>query len=96
MGFDRGGCASPIIGALLKQLVLTALGEKFDCIQLVAVDGEEEHVRPGNSFVDDTTAGVMNDGTIIEPVPAEVKELTQSEEDLSGQMQIIIQFLKWW
>jgi hypothetical protein len=47
---------------------------------------------PGNSFVDDTTTGVTNDDTTMDPVPVEVKELKQSEEDLSGQMQTIIQF----
>jgi hypothetical protein len=35
---------------------------------------------------------VKNDETTKEPVPVEVKELTQSEEDLIGQMQIIIKF----
>jgi hypothetical protein len=55
-----GGCASPILWALLKQLLL---GEKFDCIRLVSVDGEEEHARPGDLFVDDTTTGVTNEDT---------------------------------
>jgi hypothetical protein len=73
-------------------MILTSLGEKFYCIKLAAVDGEEEHVSRYDSFVDDTTAGVTNVDTIVEPVPLEVKELTQSEEDLIGQMQIIIQF----
>jgi hypothetical protein len=40
-GIGRGGGASPILWALLNQLLLTASGEKFDCIILVAVDGEE-------------------------------------------------------
>jgi hypothetical protein len=53
---------------------------------------EEEHVRPGDSFIEDTTAGVANYATAMAPVSAEVKELTQSEEDLIGQMKIIIQF----
>jgi hypothetical protein len=71
---------------------LTALEDKIYCIRLVAVDREEEHVCPGDSFIDDTTTGVANDDMTMEPVPAEVKELTQSEEDLIGQMQIIIHF----
>jgi hypothetical protein len=62
---------------------LTALGQHFDCIRLVSVDGEETHGRPGDSFVDDTTTGVMNDDTTI--------DLTQSEEDLIGKMQTVIQ-----
>jgi hypothetical protein len=88
--WTRGG-ASPILWALLDQLIFTSLGEKFDCIRLVTVHGEEEHVHSGESFVDNTTTGMTNnDDTTIEPVPVAVKELTQSEEDLSGQMQIII------
>jgi hypothetical protein len=58
---------------------------------MVAVDGEEEHVCIGNSFVGDTTTGVTNDDTPMDPVPVEVKEPTQSEEDLIGQMQTTIQ-----
>jgi hypothetical protein len=91
-GIGQGGCASPILWALLNQLLLTALGEKFDCIRLVSVNGEAEHVRPGDSFVDDTTTGVTNDGTTMDPSPVEVTDLKQSEEDLIGQMQTIIQF----
>jgi hypothetical protein len=91
-GIGQGGCASPILWALLNQLLLTALGEKFDCIRLIAVDGVEEHVRPGDAFVDDTTTGVTNDGTPMEPVDVEVIELTLSEEELIGKIQMIIQF----
>jgi hypothetical protein len=57
---------------LLNQLLLTALGEKFDCIILIAVDGVEEHVRPGDAFVNDTATGVTNDDTTMEPVDFEV------------------------
>jgi hypothetical protein len=64
-GIGQGGCASPLLWALLNQLLLTALGDKFDCIRLIAVDGVEEHVRPGYAFVDDTTTGVTNYDTII-------------------------------
>jgi hypothetical protein len=35
---------------------------------------------------------MTNDDTTTEPVPVEVKDLTQSEEDLIGQMKIIIHF----
>jgi hypothetical protein len=65
---------------LINQLLLTALGDKFDRIRLIAVDGVEEHVLPGDAFVDDTTTGVTNDNTIIESVDAEVTALTLSEE----------------
>jgi hypothetical protein len=54
----QGGCASQILWELINQLLLTALGDKFDCIRLIAVDGVEEHIRPGDAFVYDTTAGV--------------------------------------
>jgi hypothetical protein len=68
------------------------LGDKFDCIRLISVDGVEERVRPGDAFVDDTTTGITNDDTTIEPVDIEVTELTLSEEDLVGNMKMIIQF----
>jgi hypothetical protein len=91
-GIGQGGCASPILWALLNQLLLTALGNKFNCIRLIAVDGVEEHVRPGDAFVYDTTAGVTNDDTKNEPVDVEVTYLTLSEEELIGKLQMIIQF----
>jgi hypothetical protein len=56
-GIGQGSCASPILWALINQLLLAALGKKFTCIRLVAIDGVEEHIRPGGSFVDDTTTG---------------------------------------
>jgi hypothetical protein len=68
------------------------LCDKFDCLILIAVDGVENHILPGDAFVDDTTAGVTNDDTTIEPVDAEVNALTLSEEELIGNMQTIIQF----
>jgi hypothetical protein len=78
-GICQGGCASPILWALLNQLLITALGDKFDCIILIAVDGVEEHEHPGDAFVDDTTTGVTNDDTTMEPVDAEVTSLTLIE-----------------
>jgi hypothetical protein len=89
-GIRQGGCASPILWTLLNQLLLTALGDNFDCIRLVSVDGVSEHIRPGDSFVNNTKTGVTNDDTTIDPVPVEVSDLTQSEEELIGHMQIII------
>jgi hypothetical protein len=59
---------------------------------LIAVYVVDEHVRPGDSFVEDITTGVTNDDTKIEPVDAEVTALTLSEEELIGKMQTIIQF----
>jgi hypothetical protein len=51
-----------------------------------------EHVRTGDFFVDDTTMGVTNDDTTMETVPVEVSDLTKSEEEMIGQMEIIIKF----
>jgi hypothetical protein len=61
---------SPILWALLNQLLRTALGDKCHGIILISVDGVEEHVRPVNAFVDDTKTGVTNDDTTIEQVDA--------------------------
>jgi hypothetical protein len=58
---------------------------------LISVDGVEEHVHPGDAFVDDTTTGVTNDDTTIEPVDSKVTALTLSKEELIGKMQTIIQ-----
>jgi hypothetical protein len=91
-GIGQEGCASLIMWALLNQHQLTALGDKFDCIRLEAVDGVDEHLRPGDAFVDYTTTGVKNDDTTMEPVDVEVTELTPSEEYLIGKMHMIIQF----
>jgi hypothetical protein len=70
-GIGQCSCTSPILWALLNQLLFTALGEEFECIRLVSVDGKVEHKRPEDSFVDDTTTGTTNDDTTMEPVPAE-------------------------
>jgi hypothetical protein len=91
-GIGQGRCASPILWALFfHQLILTALGDMFDCIRLVVVYGKDDHVHPDDSFVDDTTTGVTNDNTTMDPVPVEVKDMMQSEEGLSGKMKTIIQ-----
>jgi hypothetical protein len=91
-GIGQGSCASPILLALLNHIILAALEEKCDCIRLVAFDGLEEHIRPGYSFVDDTTCGVTDDNVDMEPVPASVTNLTDGEEALVGRMEKIIQF----
>jgi hypothetical protein len=91
-GIGQGSCASPIIWALINKLLLAALDEKFTCIRLVAIDGMEEHIRPGDSFVDDTTTGSTNDDPELEPVPTEQAELYTSEESLVAKMEEIIQF----
>jgi hypothetical protein len=93
-GIYQCSCASPIIWALINQLLLAALGDKFTCIRLVAIDGVEEHIHPGNSFVDDTTTGTTNDAPGLEPISTDQAELTTSEETLIAKMEeIIILFL---
>jgi hypothetical protein len=91
-GIGQGSCASPILWALINQLLLASLGEKFTCIRLVAIDGKEEHIRPGDSFVDDTTTGTTNDDSELEPVSHVISDLTSSEEMLKAKMEEIIQF----
>jgi hypothetical protein len=51
-GIGQGSCVSPILWALLNQLIIAALGDKYYCIRLVAVDGVEEHIISGDSFVE--------------------------------------------
>jgi hypothetical protein len=91
-GIGQGSCASHIRWALLNQLVLAALEEKFDCIRLVAIDGVEEHVRPVDSFVDDTTCGVIDDDITAEPVSSADLELVEREEELIEKMEDIMQY----
>jgi hypothetical protein len=90
-GIGQGSCASPILWALLKQLLLTALGKEFECIRLVSGYGKVEHKRPVDSFVDDTTTETNNDNMTMEPLPVEEEELTLSEEELVAKTQDIVQ-----
>jgi hypothetical protein len=91
-GIGQGSCASPILWALLNQLTLTALEEKYDCIRLVSIDGVEEHIRPGDSFVDDTTCGVTDNDITAEPVSSAALELVEREEELIEQMEDTMQY----
>jgi hypothetical protein len=77
---------------LINQLILTALGERFTCICLVAIDGVEELIRPGDSFVDDTMNGTTNDDPDLEPIPTDRVEFTTSGESLIAKMEEFIQF----
>jgi hypothetical protein len=77
---------------LINQLLLAALGEKITCIRLVAIDGVEEHIRPGDSFVDDTTTGNTNDDPGLEPVSTDQAELTTSKETHIAKMEELIHF----
>jgi hypothetical protein len=91
-GIAQGSCASPILWALLNQLIIAALEENFNCIRLVAIDGVEEHIRPGDSFVDDTTCEVKDDEITAEPVSSEVQKLVEAEEELIDNMEDIMQY----
>jgi hypothetical protein len=91
-GMGQGSCASSILWALINHLLLTALVEKFTCICLVSIDGVEEHIRPGNSFVGDTMNGTNNDDPELEPISTDQVELTTSKETLISMMEEIIQF----
>jgi hypothetical protein len=86
-GIGQGSCASPLIWALLNQLLLTSMGEMFDCIQLVGIDG----TMPGDSFVDVTTTGDTNDNVTSESVDASEQELTEEEEQQVATMEEIVQ-----
>jgi hypothetical protein len=87
----QGSCASPINGASINWLVMTALVEKFDWIQLVDIKGTT-HTRPGDYFVDDTTMGATNDDVSSLPVDACEQGLTEEEDKLVAKMETIIQF----
>jgi hypothetical protein len=91
-GIGQGNCSSPILWALLNQLIMTALGVKFDCIKLVLVDNSMTKTRPGDSFVDDTTTGVISYNTARDPVPTEVTDLTADEDEPIDQIQVVSQF----
>jgi hypothetical protein len=91
-GIGQGSCSSPIVWALLNQLLLMALDEEFDCISLVSVDGITTDTRPGDSFVDNTTTGATYDSRNLEPIPSMVRGLTQEEDSLVARMEVIIQF----
>jgi hypothetical protein len=78
-GICQGSWASPIFWALLDQLLITALGDKFDCIQLVYIKGTT-HTRPGDSFVDDTTMGATNENVSSLPVDMMCEQGLAEEE----------------
>jgi hypothetical protein len=90
-GIGQGSCASPIIWALLNQLLMMALGEKFYCIQLVGIEGTT-HTRPGDYSVDDTTTGATSDNVPSLRVDVCEQGLTEEEDKLVAKMETIIQF----
>jgi hypothetical protein len=88
----QGSCTSPILWALINQLLLVTLGEKFTSICLVEIDSVEEHIHPGDSFVDYTTTGTTNDDPELEPISTDQVKLTTFKEALIANMEEIIQF----
>jgi hypothetical protein len=81
-GIGKGSCSSPIVWALLNQLLLTALGGEFDCISLVYVDGRTTDTRPRDSFVDDTTTGATDDNHNLDPITSTARGLALEEDSL--------------
>jgi hypothetical protein len=59
---------------------------------LVEIDGVEEHIRPGDSFVDDTMTGTTTDAPELEPIPTDRVEFTTSGESLIAKMEEFIKF----
>jgi hypothetical protein len=91
-GIGQGSCSSPIVWALLNQLLLTALGEEFDCISLVSVDGRTTDTRPGDSFVYDTTTGATDDNHNLDPISSTVCGIAEEENSLVARIELTIQF----
>jgi hypothetical protein len=91
-GIGQGSCSSPILWALLNQLLITALGEEVYCIHLISINGLSDTTRPGDSFVDDTTTGATTDDCTAETTDKDVKELTDEEEKCVARMEDIIHF----
>jgi hypothetical protein len=86
-GIGQGSCSSTIIWARLNQLLLTALGEDFECISLVSIDGKMTDTRPGDSFLDDMSTGATDDNHNLGPIPSSASEFTQEEEGLVSRME---------
>jgi hypothetical protein len=91
-GVGKGSCSSPMLWALLNQLILTALEDKYNFITLVSVDTSITVKRSGGYFVDDTTMGATDDNITKEPIPIGENELTEDEEAMVKRMEDIIQF----
>jgi hypothetical protein len=70
----------------------STLEEKFDCIRLVTVDRKEEHIRPGDSFVDDMICGETYDDTKSEPFSSDVQKLVERQWKYIGHMEEIMQY----
>jgi hypothetical protein len=91
-GIGEDSCASPIIWALMNQLLMMAIEDKFDCIHLVEVGGFTIHSIPDNSFVDDTMSGITNDDVTMDSVQSTKPAMTLKYKALITKMEDIIQF----
>jgi hypothetical protein len=91
-GIGQEICSSPIVWALLNQVILTALGEEFDCISLMSVDGTTTDTHPWDSFMDDITTVATDDNHNLEPILSSVRGIAQEEESLVARMEDILQF----
>jgi hypothetical protein len=69
-----------------KSALSHCTGGEIAYIHLVVIDGVEEHIRPGDSFVYDTTTGTTNDNPELEPISADRLELITSKETIIAKM----------
>jgi hypothetical protein len=81
-GIGQGSCSSPIVWALLNQILLTTLGKEFGYISLVSIASIKTDTHPGDSFVDDIATGATDDNHNLEPIPSSAHGLTQEEDSL--------------
>jgi hypothetical protein len=91
-GIGQGSCSSPIVWALLNQLLLMAPGEELDCISLVFVDCITTDTRPGDSLMDDTATCATDDNHNLDPISSTVRGLTQEKDSLVARMEVIMKF----
>jgi hypothetical protein len=73
-------------------MLLTALGEEFECISLLTIDRKTTYTRPCDSFMVDTTTGAADDDHHLEHISSSVSDLTLEEEILVAIMEEILQF----
>jgi hypothetical protein len=71
----------------LNQLLPTTLGEKFDCIQLVDIEGKT-HTKPGDYFADGMKMVATNNDVTSLPVDASEQGLTEEEEKLVAKWRL--------
>jgi hypothetical protein len=75
----------------LSQLLVRALGDKIECIQLVDIEGMTQ-TRPGDYFADYTKTGATNDDVKSLPIDECEQGLMEDEEKVVAKNETIIQF----